>query len=62
MSIFPRTDPARRRLPESAHDAGIEAEGRLARPINGFIYLIEETDLAPLMGRRPLRSGLVSRH
>lgn len=62
MSIFPRTDPARGRLPESAPDAGIAADARLARPISGFIYLIEETDPEPLTDGRSLRSGLVSRH
>jgi hypothetical protein len=44
-------------------DSPLEADGALAPPIKGQIYLIEEADLETLWnGWTPPPSGLVSRH
>jgi hypothetical protein len=63
MSVFPRSDPSRRDPAAAEPAAPLGAEGVLARPIGGLIYLIEEDELAPMAAeeRSPL-SGLVSRH
>ena len=64
MSVFPtgRTGTGWRR----GLDGGtpLEADGVIARPIRGQIYLIEEQDLETLAqdGKLSAPSGLISRH
>jgi len=65
MSIFPRADLTRGPGPAAPERGpGLERDGRLARPISGLIYLIEEEDLEALrkVDRPSPLSGLVSRH
>lgn len=62
MSVFPTgTSTSGRRI--AGHGAGVEAGGKLARPIRGTIYLIDEEDLEMLPREmRSPPSGLISRH
>ena len=65
MSVFPRIDRAQNGRPGVSERYGqLDAQGALARPIGGLIYLIEEEDLETLWNasRHSPRSGLVSRH
>jgi hypothetical protein len=64
MSLFPTGAVANGQRVAIAGRDRLEADGVLARPISGQIYLIEEGELeaCPADGTRSPLSGLISRH